>query len=126
MSLRTPLSRARGLGSAKDGFHHWWVQRITSIALIPLTLWLVASLVGLAGADHATVTAWLAQPVVAVLMVLLVVAALHHAQLGLQVVYEDYIHVHWLRITIDVATKLAVLLLGAASVFAVLRIAFGG
>lgn len=126
MSLRTPIARARGLGSAKDGLHHWWVQRISAVALVPLTVWFVASVVGLAGADHAAVTAWLSGPVVAVLMVLLVAAALFHAQLGLQVVYEDYIHTHWLRITVDVGTKLALLALGVGTIFAILKIAFGG
>ena len=126
MSLRTPIARARGLGSAKEGTHHWWVHRITAIALIPLSLWFVASVVGLAGADHASVTAWLANPVVAVLMVLLIAATLHHAQLGLQTIYEDYVHLHWLKIVADVTTKLASLALGAAAVFAVLKIALGG
>ncbi len=126
MSLRTPVGRARGLGSAKDGLHHWWVQRVTSVALIPLTIWFVASVVGLAGADHAAVADWIGNPVVAVLMVLLVIAALHHAQLGMQVVYEDYIHTHWLRITADVGTKLASLVLAAATIFAILKIALGG
>ena len=126
MSLRTPVARARGLGSAKEGLHHWWVQRVSAVALIPLSIWFVASVVGLAGADHAAVAAWLGNPVVAVLMVLLVAAALYHAQLGMQVVYEDYIHTHWLKITADVGTKLLSLVLGAATIFAVLKLALGG
>ncbi len=126
MSLRTPVARARGLGSAKEGLHHWWVQRVSAVALIPLTIWFVASIVGLAGADHAAVAAWIGNPVVAVLMVLLVAAALYHAQLGMQVVYEDYIHSHWLKITADVGTKLVSLVLGVATIFAILKIALGG
>ena len=126
MSLRTPVARARGLGSAKDGLHHWWVQRVSAVALIPLTIWFVASVVGLAGADHAAVAAWIGNPVVAVLMVLLVAAALYHAQLGMQVVYEDYIHSHWLKVTADVGTKLLSLVLAAATIFAILKIALGG
>ena len=126
MSLRTPVARARGLGSAKEGLHHWWVQRVSAVGLIPLSIWFVASVVGLAGADHAAVAAWLGNPVVAVLMVLLVAAALYHAQLGMQVVYEDYIHTHWLKITADVGTKLVSLVLGAATIFAVLKLALGG
>ncbi len=126
MSLRTPVARARGLGSAKEGLHHWWVQRVSAVGLIPLSIWFVASVVGLAGADHAAVAAWLGNPVVAVLMVLLVAAALYHAQLGMQVVYEDYIHTHWLKITVDVGTKLLSLVLGAATIFAVLKLALGG
>ena len=126
MSLRTPVARARGLGSAKEGLHHWWVQRVSAVALIPLTIWFVASVVGLAGADHAAVAAWIGNPVVAVLLVLLVSAALYHAQLGMQVVYEDYIHSHWLKIAADVGTKLLSLVLAAATIFAVLKIALGG
>ena len=126
MSLRTPVARARGLGSAKEGLHHWWVQRVSAVGLIPLSIWFVASVVGLAGADHAAVAAWLGNPVVAVLMVLLVAAALYHAQLGMQVVYEDYIHTHWLKIAADVGTKLLSLVLGAATIFAILKLALGG
>ncbi len=126
MSLRTPVARARGLGSAKEGLHHWWVQRISAVALIPLTIWFVASIVGLVGADHGAVSAWLANPVVAVLMVLLVSAAMYHAQLGMQVVYEDYIHTHWLKIAADVGTKLISVALTAAMIFAILKIALGG
>ena len=126
MSLRTPVARARGLGSAKEGLHHWWVQRVSAVGLIPLSIWFVASVVGLAGADHAAVAAWLGNPVVAVLMVLLVAAALYHAQLGMQVVYEDYIHTHWLKITADVGTKLVSLVIGAATIFAILKLALGG
>ena len=126
MSLRTPIARARGLGSAKDGMHHWWVQRVSAVALVPLSIWFVASMVGLAGADHGAVAAWLGNPVVAVLMVLLIAATLYHAQLGMQVVYEDYIHTHWLKIMADVGTKLASLVLAIATIFAVLKIALGG
>lgn len=126
MSLRTPVARARGLGSAKEGLHHWWVQRVSAVALIPLTIWFVASIVGLVGADHAAVSAWISNPVVAVLMALLAAATLYHAQLGMQVVYEDYLHTHWLKIAADVGTKLASLVLAAAMIFAILKIALGG
>jgi len=126
MSLRTPVARARGLGSAKEGLHHWWVQRVTAVALIPLTIWFVASIVGLVGADHGAVSAWISNPVVAVLMALLVSAVLYHAQLGMQVVYEDYIHTHWLKIAADVGTKLVSVALAATMIFAILKIALGG
>src|SRR5690606_5979046 len=85
MGLRTPLGRVRGLGSAKEGSHHWWMQRVTAVALVPLTLWFVASLLCLAGADHAPAADWLASPLTAVLMLLLIVATFHHLQLGVQV-----------------------------------------
>ena len=126
MSLRTPIGRARGLGTAKEGTRHWWLQRISAVALIPLAVWFVAALVGLTGAAHAEVVAWLANPVVALLIVLLVAATFYHAQLGMQVVYEDYIHSHWLRISADGATKLAAAALAVAAVIAVLKVALGG
>lgn len=124
-SMRTPLGRARGLGAAKEGAHHWWLQRVLSLALVPLTLWFAASVVGLAGADHATVVEWLGNPVVAVLMILLVALTFHHAQLGMQSVYEDYVSAHWARVVVDLATKGLSLVLAVAAIFAVLKIAFG-
>ncbi len=126
MSLRTPLARARGLGSAKDGVHHWWAQRVTAVALVPLVLWFAVSIIAVGRADHDTVTAWIGQPLNTVLLVLLLVATFHHAALGLQVVIEDYVHEEGLKLASLLAMKLAVWLLGAAAVIAVLRIAFGG
>ncbi len=126
MSFRTPMGRARGLGSARDGAGHWWAQRLTAIALVPLTLWFVASVVSLAGASHAEVASWIGAPVPAVLMILFIVATFHHAQLGLQVVIEDYVHSEGLKIAGIVLVKFAAAALGLVSVFAVLRIAFGG
>lgn len=124
-SLRTPVGRARGLGAAKDGVRHWWLQRVTALALVPLSLWFVASVVALAGADHAAVSAWLGNPVVAVLMVLLIGTTFYHAQLGMQVVYEDYIGSHAARLVADLGTKAVCLVLAVASIFAVLKIALG-
>ena len=86
MSLQNPIGRVRGLGSAKSGSEHWWAQRLTAVALVPLTLWFIYSALALAGADYAAAKAWLATPWNAVLMVLLVIATCHHMQLGLQVV----------------------------------------
>lgn len=126
MGKMTPLGRVRGLGSARDGTRHWWAQRLTAAALVPLSIWFVASLIFLTGADHTTVTAWLGSPVVAVLMVLLIVALFHHAQLGLQVVIEDYVHTEWLKLGLVVLGKLAAFTLAAFSVFAVLRMALAG
>lgn len=125
MKYRTPLAQARGLGSAKSGTHHWWMQRLTAIALVPLTLWFVASLVTVVTADHATAIAWLRSPLVAILCCALIVATFYHAQLGLQVVLEDYVHSEWLKLVSIVLTKLLSLLLAGACLFAVLRIAFG-
>jgi succinate dehydrogenase / fumarate reductase membrane anchor subunit len=122
-SFRSGLGRVRGLGAAREGVRHWWAQRVTAAALVPLTLWFVASLVLLAGADHATVTAWIARPFNTVLLLCLVGATFWHASLGLQVVIEDYIHSEGPRLAALLAAK-AVLLLGALSgILAVLRVA---
>ena len=85
----TPLSRARGLGSAKQGVHHWWAQRITAVALIPLVVWFAISLIMMSGADYFVVRAWIGSPVVMVLLTLTIVIGLHHGQLGMQEVVED-------------------------------------
>ncbi len=126
MGFRTPLGRARGLGSARQGTGHWWAQRLTAIALAPLCLWFVAGIIGLVGAGHGAAVAWIASPVNAVLLVLLILAVFHHGQLGLQVVIEDYVHTEWRKITLIIAVKFGALILGLTAVFAVGRIAFGG
>ena len=126
MSMRTPLGRVRGLGSAKSGTEHFWVQRVTAVALVPLTLWFVYALISLAGADHAAVSAWLRAPLNAVLMIALIAATFHHMQLGLQVVVEDYIHGEGIKIASLMIMKGGSLLLAVAAAFAVLSVAFGG
>ena len=126
MSLRTDLARVRGLGSAKEGAAHWWAQRVTAVALVPLVLWLVASLAALAGADVAAVRAWIAQPVTAVLLVLMIGVTFHLAQLGLQVVIEDYVHTECAKIAGIVLVKFAAVALAAAGIFSVLKIALAG
>lgn len=126
MSFRSPLGRARGLGSAREGAAHWWAQRVTAVALVPLTLWFVIGLVGLIGAEHAAVEDWIGRPFNAALLVVLVVATFHHAQLGVQVVIEDYVHHEGLKIAGIMLVKFLAILLGLAAVFAVLSISFGG
>ena len=126
MSLRTPLGKVLGRGSAGDGTSHWWVQRVTAIALIPLTLWFVASLIAFAGSDYATFILWLRAPFVTVLMVLLLIALFHHMSLGLRVLIEDYVHSDWARISAVVATQLTCYALASAGIFAALRISFSG
>ena len=126
MNFRTPLARVRGLGSAKSGTGHWWLQRLTAVALVPLSLWFVSALVCIATADYATVVAWLGSPLVAILASAFIVAVFYHAQLGVQVVVEDYVHAEALKLAAIVAAKLLSLLLAGASLFAVLRIAFLG
>ncbi len=124
MSLRNPLAKARGLGSAKDGTAHWWAQRVSAIALVPLVLYVLYLLVSLAGADYATVRLSIAQPVNALLLILFIGTAFWHARLGLQVVIEDYIHVGWLEITLMIAVKFVYVVLGLAAIISIGRIAF--
>jgi succinate dehydrogenase / fumarate reductase membrane anchor subunit len=124
--MRTPLGRVLGLGSAKEGVEHWWAQRLTAIALVPLSLWLVASVISLAGADYVTFTTWVASPLVAVLLILLVIATFYHAWLGVQVVVEDYVHNEAVKLAALVIVRFLAFALGLAAVFAVLRIALGG
>ena len=126
MSLRTDLGKVRGLGSAKEGAGHWWAQRLTAIALIPLLVWFVASVVPLVGAELRIVREWISNPVNSVLLLTLIVAVFHHAQLGLQVVIEDYVHTGWLKLASVIAVKFAAFGLSATSLFAVLKIAFTG
>jgi succinate dehydrogenase / fumarate reductase membrane anchor subunit len=124
--LRSPLGRALGLGSAKEGVAHWWAQRVTAVALIPLVLWFVAALVALTGADRSMVVAWLREPFPAIVTVLLLIAGLYHMSLGIQVVIEDYIHNEATKISAIVLNKLLAFAIAAAGIFAVLRIAFQG
>jgi succinate dehydrogenase / fumarate reductase membrane anchor subunit len=122
--LRSPLGRAIGLGSAKEGVDHWWAERIGGLALVPLTLWFVISVVQLAGADRTEFIAWVRHPVSAVLLILTLIATFHHNALGLQVVIEDYVENEALRFGLIIVMKLASILLVALGVFAVLKLAF--
>jgi succinate dehydrogenase / fumarate reductase membrane anchor subunit len=124
--LRTPLSRARGLGSAKEGVHHFWAQRITAVALIPLVAWFAISLIMMSGADYAVVRAWIGSPVVMVLLTLTIVIGLHHGQLGMQEVVEDYVHGEGLKLTLIVLLRFTAVFFGLAAIVAILRIGFGG
>jgi succinate dehydrogenase / fumarate reductase, membrane anchor subunit len=125
-SLRSPLGTVAGLGSAKSGVHHWWLQRLTSIALVPLTIWFTVSLASLQSLDHVTVIAWMAQSWTALLLVLLVLVATYHSQLGLRVVVEDYVHNTGLRTVTLVTLTFVHAFLAVAGVFAILKVAFGG
>jgi succinate dehydrogenase / fumarate reductase membrane anchor subunit len=124
-SLRSPLGRARGLGSAKEGLHHWWMQRLTSIALIPLVVWFVVSLIGLRQADWEQYTLWISNPINATVMILFLGVTFHHAQAGMQVVLEDYVSSHGTRIASIIAVKFLCYALAALSIVSVLIVAFG-
>lgn len=121
--LRDPLARARGLGSAKSGSHHWWVQRVTSVALLLLAPWLAWLVLELLRADLATVRATFAHPLHASLAVAFVVSMFWHVKLGLQVVIEDYVH-GWLEVASQLAVSFACTLGAVASLVAIGRIAF--
>jgi len=125
MSLRSPLGRVRGLGSAKEGTSHWWAQRLTSLALIPLTIWFCAAVVALIGADHATVAGWIASPLVAGLLILLIAATFYHTVLGLQVVIEDYVHGEMSKMALLLIVKALAIVLALSGILSVLTLLFG-
>ena len=125
-SLRSPLGVVSGLGSAKGGVHHWWLQRLTSIALVPLTIWFTVSILSLPSMDHVTVIAWMAQSWTGLLLVVLVLVATYHSQLGVRVVIEDYVHNTGMKTLTLVTVTFAHALLAVAGVFAILKVAFGG
>jgi len=125
VSLRSPLGRVLGLGSAKDGTAHWWAQRVSAVALIPLTLWFVISLLTLPALDYATVRVWLSFPMSGFLAVLLVAVLTYHSYLGTTVVIEDYVHSAGMKLLSLLLLRFLYVLTGGASIFAILRVAFG-
>jgi succinate dehydrogenase / fumarate reductase membrane anchor subunit len=122
--MRDPLAIARGLGSAKEGVQHWWMQRLTAIALALLTPWFLWLLVSLIGSDQAAVRATIAGPAHALPLLVFVLALFWHAKLGLQVVIEDYVHTRWVEVVLQIAVVFACSLGALASVFAIARIVF--
>ena len=125
MSLRTPLGRVLGMGSAKDGTEHWWAQRVSAVALIPLTLWFVFSLLMLPGLDYETVKTWLSLPTSGFLCVLLLVVLTYHSYLGTIEVIEDYVHSAGMKLLSLLLLRFAHVLAGGAGIFAIMRVAFG-
>ena len=125
MSLRSPLGKVLGTGSAKEGVHHWWLQRLTSIALIPLTIWFVVSLLSLPSFDHVVVISWMSGSWTALFLILFVLVATWHSQLGVRVVVEDYVHGGTKTLILVVLTFIHAVV-AVAGVFAVLKVAFGG
>ncbi|HWJ35526.1 MAG TPA: succinate dehydrogenase, hydrophobic membrane anchor protein [Steroidobacteraceae bacterium] len=125
MSLRSPLGRVLGTGTAKDGTGHWWAQRVTAVALIPLTLWFFFSLLLLPALDYGTVRTWLALPVSSFLAVLSVGVLTYHSYLGTTVVIEDYVHAAAAKVFTLMLLRFLYVLFGGASIFAILRVAFG-
>jgi succinate dehydrogenase / fumarate reductase membrane anchor subunit len=124
--MRTPMARVRGLGAAREGTGHWWTQRLLSLALIPLTVWFAASVISLAGATHQEVVAWIGNPVVAGLLILLIVTSFYHGLLGVQAVVEDYVHHEVAKFTALILLKGLAVVLGLTGVLSVLTILFQG
>jgi succinate dehydrogenase / fumarate reductase membrane anchor subunit len=121
--FRTPLSRARGLGSAKSGVSHWWRQRVTAIALVVLVPWLVGLLVSLLGADLEAARIAIARPWNVIALAAFLIAAFWHAKLGMQVVIEDYVHTRWIEVTLQLLVIFACGLAALASLYALGRVA---
>jgi succinate dehydrogenase / fumarate reductase, membrane anchor subunit len=125
LSLRSPLGRVLGTGSAKDGTAHWWAQRVTAVALIPLTLWFFFSLLLLPALDYGTVRTWLALPISSFLAVLSIGVLTYHSYLGTTVVVEDYVHASGAKVLALMLLRFLYVLSGGAGIFAILRVAFG-
>ncbi len=123
MSSDNPVAKVKGLGHSAQGSHHWWLQRVTALALVPLSLWFVFSVIGHIGDTHESVMAWVAQPGVALLLVFYLGFMFFHAQLGVQEVIEDYVHTESVKVVSLMLIKGLTLVFGLVSIFAVLRIA---
>jgi len=126
MTMRTPLSQVRGLGSAKQGTDHFWKQRLTGLANIPLTLFFVFLVIAMVGAGHAEAAAMIGSPLVAIILLLMVISGLYHMRLGMQTILEDYVHAEGMKIALLILNTFFTIAIGASCIFAVLKISFGG
>ncbi|MGI9309141.1 MAG: succinate dehydrogenase, hydrophobic membrane anchor protein [Gammaproteobacteria bacterium] len=125
MSLRSPLGKVLGAGSAKEGTGHWWSQRMTALALLPLTTWFVVALLGLDSLDYEIVRAFIGAPLNTVLIILLLISLLYHSSLGLQVVVEDYVHAHGLKVAALILINFVHIALAVGAICSVVIIAVG-
>jgi succinate dehydrogenase / fumarate reductase membrane anchor subunit len=121
--MRSPVARALGLGSAKEGVAHWWWQRVTALALVPLSLWFVIGVLRHLGGGVDAVHRWVGRPLPAILLIVTLIATFAHLALGLEVVIEDYVETAYAKLGLVVLARLGAIALSIAAVFAVLRIA---
>ena len=119
------LGKIKGMGSAKSGTSHWWMQRVTALALVPLVVWFLVSIIALIDADHATMVAWIANPFVGVLLSVFMVMLFYHLMLGVQVVIEDYVHNELLKMSSLILLKFSIALVGLSGLFFILKITLG-
>ncbi|MDX2290323.1 MAG: succinate dehydrogenase, hydrophobic membrane anchor protein [Hyphomicrobiaceae bacterium] len=126
MNMRTPLKNVRRLGSAKEGANHFWLQRVTAMANLVLAVFLIWLIVRLAGADYATVRANLSSPLIALPLLLLILSGMIHMRLGMQVIIEDYVNGELTKVILLMLNTFFAILVGTASVWAVLKLSFGG
>lgn len=124
-SIRTDIARARNHGSAKSGTHHWWMQRVTAIALIPLTIWMLSCLNCLTTGNYFQFIAWIKSPLTTLMLVLFTVTSFYHASLGIQVIIEDYVHKKSWKIGLLLLSQFSLLFLGTSAIFSILKISFG-
>ena len=125
MSMRTPLRKVRGWGSAKSGTEHFWHQRLTAMANIPLTIGFVVVVASLRGRNHAAVGQILGSPLVAMLMLLFILSASIHMRIGMQVIIEDYVHDEFAKFTLLIANSFFTIVVALTSAFAILKLSFG-
>nr|VFJ50699.1 MAG: succinate dehydrogenase subunit D [Candidatus Kentron sp. FW] len=126
MSLRTPLAEVRGLGSARQGAHHWWMQRITAVMLVPLFIWFIGTMVTVVTGSHAEVAELIRSPIIAGALLTLIITTFYHAALGLQVVIEDYVSAEGTQLGAIIVMRFILGLLAAISVVSVFKVAMGG
>ncbi|MCC2687265.1 MAG: succinate dehydrogenase hydrophobic rane anchor protein [Rhizobiaceae bacterium] len=124
--MQTPLARVRGLGTAREGTGHFWLQRLTAVANVPLMLFLIGLLVALNGADYMTVRGALGNPFVALMLVLAFLSVLNHMRLGMQVIIEDYVHADGARIALIMLNVFFAASVGVAAIYALVKLALGG
>ncbi len=125
MDMSTPLSKVTGLGSAKEGTSHFWRQRLTAVANVPLIMFFVILVISLQGADYQTIKSTLANPFISIFMILMILSGVYHMKLGMQVIIEDYVHGEFLKVVTLIGNTFFCSVIGLAAIFAIFKISFG-